>query len=178
MAHPYGQFGPPAGGPYGWRGKLLCCLVPLLTLGLLGVVPSLLLALRRRSPVDVLGAVFLGAVQLTAYVCLGLVPPNPVHSTVNTVLGLSLVVLWLLTPVHFLVMDAPPLWSRRRQDAQPAPVAPQPDHLYPTLPLSAPLPRAARPPAPTPPPASEPRTADDLQQLGELLRRQVREPRP
>ncbi len=154
----YGQFGPGPGGPYGWRGRLLCCLAPLLTLGLLGVVPSLLLAARRRRAVDALGAAVFALLTLIAFITLGLESKN----SANPALGGVMIVLWLGAPVHFLLLDQPRFWG---------------------LPGRAPVPFvpfAARPAQPEQRPAAPARDAepDDLQQLGELLRRQVQDRRP
>ncbi|MGW2546589.1 helix-turn-helix transcriptional regulator [Kitasatospora sp. NPDC001574] len=49
--------GPRPAGPYGVLGRVLVVLAPLLSIGLLGMVPSLLLAVRRRRAYDIVGAV-------------------------------------------------------------------------------------------------------------------------
>ncbi|MDH6576979.1 hypothetical protein [Kitasatospora sp. MAP5-34] len=166
--HQYGQFGPAQGGPYAWWGKLLCCLVPLLTLGLLGLVPSLLLAVRRRRAVDVLGAVFFGLLTLAAFVLVGLAPKSGTPS--STLLGFTALPLWLGAPVHFLVLDSPRFWGM--PGPAPAPFVPGQVRIQSQPPQQAAQLTEWQPPVgvDTPVPAS-----DDLQQLGELLRRQVRE---
>lgn len=178
--HQYGQFGPARGGPYGWRGKLMCCLVPLLTLGLLGLVPSLLLALRRRRAVDVVGAVVFGLLTLTAFVTIGLLPADSKGTPGSNFLGGVIVVLWLAAPVHFLVLDSLRFWGLPGSAPAPfVPVQQQAAWHRPTM-VDAPPASAAAPAAPVGPaaPAAPAPAPDDLQQLGELLRRQVQDRRP
>ncbi|MFF1873872.1 hypothetical protein [Kitasatospora herbaricolor] len=230
--HYPGQFGPPAGGPapggadqrppgrFGVPGRVLCCLAPLLTVGFLGVVPSLLLAVRRRRVFDVIGAVLFCLVFVVFLVSIPLAGGAKHENTADTTGAVAMVLLWLGAPLHYLAMDRRPLWPAPVL-AVPAPYY-QPVHpvqtaWYPPPPvaplLGAPLPTTGAPvpvaeadpyalvaryhaPAATPapvvpvapaapvaaePPAAAPapaRTGDDLQQLGELLRRQSREGRP
>lgn len=68
-----GQFGPvvptAAKGPFGVGAKVLLCLVAVLTAGLLGFVPAVALAARRKRRVDVVGAVVFAALSLLMLVC-------------------------------------------------------------------------------------------------------------
>jgi len=175
--HPYGQFGAAPGGPSSRGIKTLYCLVPLLTVGVFGTVPSLVLAVRRRRAVDVVGAVVFGALQLTMYVCLGLKPGGSTDTVYDIVGAPAMVLLWLAAPVHFLLMDTRRFWGA---------ALPQPGTWQPSMHPSVPPPPASYAPAgvmpgvmpavlPPQPAATPPAPADDLQQLGELLRRQVRE---
>ncbi|MCU7823125.1 hypothetical protein [Kitasatospora sp. DSM 101779] len=206
----YGQPGPSAGGPFSLLHRILVCLVPLLTFGLLGMAPSVLLAVRRRRAVDVLGAVVFGLVQLTMYVVLGLSPKETTGTWYADVTGLTAIVLWLGAPAHFLIMDSAAIWGRGNQ-AVPAPWPPQGLYLPSPYPPGAPTQTApvqqapayyqpqpqpqpqyqvqpqpqpqhpAQPQqvAPTPhPPTVRAAPGDDLQQLGELLRRQAGDGRP
>ncbi|MGW2397866.1 hypothetical protein ACWCYY_15115 [Kitasatospora sp. NPDC001664] len=158
-------------GPLGVGGKVLLALVPLLSLGLLGMVPSLVLAVRRRRAADVAGAVVAGLLQLLVYVAVGLTDPDPdVASGLDLAGGLALFALWLGGPVHFLVMDTQQQW--RSKAPAPAPWYPPPVVPY------QPQPQPSYPPRPQPQPQAGPATQDDLQQLGELLRRQAQEGRP
>ncbi|WP_052390723.1 hypothetical protein [Streptomyces sp. NRRL B-24484] len=205
----YGQPGPSAGGPFSLLHRILVCLVPLLTFGLLGMAPSVLLAARRRRAVDVLGAVFFGLVQLTMYVVLGLSPKETTGTWYADVTGLTAIVLWIGAPAHFLIMDSAAVWNRRSQGA-PAPwpphglllpspyppgaptltgLAPQtPAHYQPQPQPQQPQYHQPQPqppygpqqaaPAPHPPTVRAAPGSDDLQQLGELLRRQAGDGRP
>ncbi|MEV4614419.1 hypothetical protein AB0K43_17745 [Kitasatospora sp. NPDC049258] len=191
--HPYGQSAPATGGPHHPGVKVLYCLVPPLTLGLLGMVPSLVLAVRRRRPVDLLGAVLFGLVQLTVYVCLGLSPDDGRGSAYSVLGGLCLFVLMLLAPAHFLLMDRARVWLAAGPQPAPqlptGPMAAMVPMAAPAMPAAWPTPAPGWPPAPAPLPgpmsapvpaqlpAPAPATADDLQQLGELLRRQAQEGR-
>ncbi|MFD9126061.1 hypothetical protein [Kitasatospora sp. NPDC059571] len=198
--HPFGQSGPPGRGPLRLPQRILVALVPVLTLGLLGMVPSVLLAVRRRRAADVLCAVVAGLVQLTVYVALGLTPSGSQETTTaSTVGGMCLLALWLGAPVHYLAADTPRFWFG---PAAPVPVAwpgaghPAPGHPtlvpgaghpapgHPTLVPGAGHPAPGHPtlvpapavPVPAPAPVPAPPQAapnDDLQQLGELLRRQA-----
>ncbi|WP_457028324.1 hypothetical protein [Kitasatospora sp. P5_F3] len=159
------QFGAP--GPFRVGPKILFCLVPLLSLGLLGLVPSLVLALRRRRAVDVLGAVVFVLLQLTLYVSIGLSKPDA-QDSFSLIGGLALMVLWLGAPVHFLVLDARGGAAKAVPPAQPGAWYPPPQ--YPAAPPTPPQPVPVQPA----PQASAP-TQDDLQQLGELLRRQAQD---
>jgi hypothetical protein len=166
------QFGAP--GPFRVGPKVLFCLVPLLTLGLLGLVPSLVLALRRRRAVDVLGAVVFVLLQLALYVSIGLTDPDSTNDF-DVVGGLALMVLWLGAPAHFLVLDSRYGWGIPKTVPPVQPGVWYPPAQYPAAVPQPPLPRQAHPqPAvPQPPvPQKAAPTQDDLQQLGELLRRQ------
>ncbi|WP_354642071.1 hypothetical protein [Kitasatospora camelliae] len=207
----YGQPGLRAGGPFSLLHRILVCLAPLLTFGLLGMLPSLLLAVRRRRALDVLGAVFLGLVQLAMYVVLGLSPKDATGTWYSTATGLTAIVLWLGAPVHFLIMDSAGIWARGAQTgpthaglATPAPWPPQglhPPSPYPAgVPAPAPVHHQPQPqppyqhqhqpqphphpypqavaPGPHPPTVQATPGGDDLQQLGELLRRQAGDGRP
>jgi hypothetical protein len=147
--------GRPTGGPSRPAARLAWCLLPLLTLGLLGMVPALVLAFRRRRPVDTLGAVAAVLVEATFYVCLAVVPGDSQSS--GALLGGSTGILLLVgAPLHFLLMDRRSQWPVQAPPVQASPV-----------------------PAPfvQVPPVWPPAPADDLQQLGELLRRQAQEGR-
>ncbi|PBC78094.1 hypothetical protein BX265_2853 [Streptomyces sp. TLI_235] len=206
----YGQPGPTAGGPFSLLHRILVCLMPLLTFGLLGMAPSVLLAARRRRAADVIGAVVFGLVQLTMYVVLGLSPKETTGTWYADVTGLTAIVLWIVAPAHFLIMDSASIWNRGRPAAPwppqglylptayppgahtpPAPMlavpAPAPGYQQPQpQPYAQPQPQVhpqAQAPQPQP---SAPHTptvraapgGDDLQQLGELLRRQAGDGRP
>ncbi|GGV21514.1 hypothetical protein GCM10010495_41380 [Kitasatospora herbaricolor] len=226
--HYPGQFGPPAGGPapggadqrppgrFGAPGRVLCCLAPLLTVGFLGVVPSLLLAVRRKRVVDVIGAVLFCLVFVVFLVSIALAGGAKHENTADTTGAVAMVLLWLGAPLHYLAMDRRALWpspvlavpAPYYQPVQPVqsawyppPTAPLPGAPLPTTgppapvaeadpyalvaryhaPAATPAPAAPVAPLTAEPPAAAPapaRTADDLQQLGELLRRQSREGRP
>ncbi len=221
--HYPGQYGPPLGppapggayrkpaGPYGALGKVLCCLAPLLTVGLLCMVPSLVLAVRRRRAYDVAGAV-LFVVLFGVYVVSAVVAGSAKsgHDTADTTGMVAMVLCWLGAPLHFLAMDWRVVWAAGAQrvpvharpvpSAQPAPSAwytataptatampamPAPTAAPDAFPLlgryeapQAPAsPASAFPPAPVPRPAAT-NPGDDLQELGELLRRQAEQGRP
>ncbi|MER5635968.1 hypothetical protein ABT095_03305 [Kitasatospora sp. NPDC002227] len=175
-----------SGARLGWPGRLVCCLVPVLTLGMAGVVPSVVLAVRRRRPADVIWAVVFGLLQLGVYVALGLVPTED-HGNASVLAGFAVVTLWLLAPVHYLVLDLPRFWPQPKAEQVLAPGYGYPPYQAPAA-YGPPLgygPQAAAQtpaaPAPATPAAAAPgpaRAGDDLQQLGELLRRQVREGGP
>ncbi|SDT65651.1 hypothetical protein SAMN05216371_3442 [Streptomyces sp. TLI_053] len=127
VARPAGP-GRPA-GPYGVAGRVLVVLAPLLTVGLLGMVPSLLLAVRRRRAYDILGAVVYAGLFLTFFICIGVAGSfgkgeAPVADAVGTTM---MVLMWFTPPVHFLLMDRQVVWSAGRP-AAPAGVVghPQP----------------------------------------------------
>ncbi|MBB4923895.1 hypothetical protein [Kitasatospora kifunensis] len=159
-----GQFGPvlpaPPKGPFGVVVKVLLCLVAVLTAGLLGFVPAVALAVRRRRRADVLGAVVVGALSLLMFVC-AVVAGDDKHATVANGLGAGTMVLLILgAPTHFLLMDRRRVWGGPAPVLAPVPLpgywAPPPPPEYqlpPQQPVSAPV--------------------DELQQLGELLRRQA-----
>ncbi|MFE2107225.1 hypothetical protein ACFXAF_15315 [Kitasatospora sp. NPDC059463] len=196
-----GQFGPPPGGtptggipgagpqayaptmavpqqgpggqgrPYGVLGRVLAVLAPLLSFGLLGMVPSLLLAVRRRRAYDILGAVVYAGVFLTFFICMGIAGSYPKgDAPVADAIGTTMMVLlWFTPPVHFLLMDRQVVWASGRVPAGPyAPAAgatgygypvpaapagpvgpyPQPVQPYPAAQpygAAAPYPQAARP---------------------------------
>ncbi|MFD8478935.1 hypothetical protein [Kitasatospora sp. NPDC059673] len=169
-------------GPYRIWVTLLCAAVPVLTLGILGMVPSLVLAVGRRRRADIVGAIVIGLMQLGLYVAAGLTPSG---GKINTLVGvLVLLPLWIGTPVHFLLMNQRRFWP----DAVAAP-PPYPYPAYPgypasatTYPTGAPYPPPVAPPAvTTPPPAAAPggvTGAAELRELGELLRRQAGDGKP
>jgi hypothetical protein len=132
----------------------------LLTLGLLGMVPALVLAVRRRRTVDVLGAVAAVLVEVTFYVCLAVVPADS-HSSGALLGGSTGILLLVGAPLHFLLMD------RRSQWPVPTPFVQASFAQTSFVP----------PPPVQAPPRRLPEPADDLQQLGELLRRQAQEGR-
>ncbi|MGW4382500.1 hypothetical protein [Kitasatospora sp. NPDC004531] len=163
-------------GPYRIWVTLLCVALPVLTLGLLGMVPSLVLAVGRRRRVDVVGAVVIGLMQLAMYVSVGLTPTG---GQIDNWTALLLVLpLWLGAPVHFVLLNQRRCW----------PAAAPPAHPYPAYPAAGAYPYAAPPQAPTLPmapapyPPAGPPAADapsgatgtaELRELGELLRRQA-----
>lgn len=160
MAGQYpGTFGPPPGAAAQPPGRpstsvrVLCALVPLLTAGVFGPLPSLVLAIRRRRPYDIAGAVVYCLLLLTMVVCAG-VASDTKASAANVIGEIALALLWLTPTLHYLVMDRRSLWA-------PTPYAPPP-----AAPYGATMPGHTAPPP-----------ADDLRELGELLRRQAREGR-
>ncbi|MFD7907471.1 hypothetical protein ACFV4G_35200 [Kitasatospora sp. NPDC059747] len=224
MAGQYpGTFGPPPGAAAQPPGRpsasvrVLCALVPLLTAGVFGPLPSLVLAIRRRRPYDIAGAVVYCLLLLTMVVCAG-VASDTKASAANVIGEIALALLWLTPTLHYLVMDRRSLWA-------PAPYAPSPAAPYgattpghtapspaapygattpghtapspaapygattpghtapsPAAPYGATTPghTAPSPAAPygaTTPGHTAPPPADDLRELGELLRRQAREGR-
>ncbi|MFJ7910116.1 hypothetical protein [Kitasatospora sp. NPDC096204] len=227
--HP-GQFGPPPGGtPYGpGQGpvpapapvagqapipgrfgvvaRVLCALAPLLTFGLLGAVPSLLLAVRRRRAYDIAGAAVFCALLLAMVVSAG-VAGSLKNPTADTTGQITLAVLWLLPTAHFLVMDSRAVWLAGPPAPRAVPSAvpyavPQAVSPYaapngspyaatvpgygvpaPAAPGPSVAPRSVQGPsvqasAAQAPSVQAPETAHDLRELGELLRRQAREDRP
>ncbi|MDH6112484.1 hypothetical protein P3T36_001367 [Kitasatospora sp. MAP12-15] len=163
------QFGPPRPprrtGPFGTAAKVLCCVLPVLSIGLLGFVPSLALAVRRRRPADVAGAALFGALFVLMVVCAGIAGPDGKHVVANGLGMAAMIVLIFTPPAHFLLMH-------RRSRWQPAP--PPPFAFGPPVPVPGPVPGPAAVSFQQPYPVyqGEP-PADDLQQLGELLRRQA-----
>lgn len=159
--HYPGQFGPPprqprVPGPFGVPVKVLVGLLPVLTLGLLGFVPSLLLAVRRRRGVDVAAAVVFGCLFVLLVVSAAIAGHDKRQAVANGLGMGTMVVLILVPPVHFLLMDRRTVWG--------APVVPAAPPYYPM----AGYPGYQQPPQPQPQPP-----VDELQQLGELLRRQA-----
>nr|BFD92990.1 hypothetical protein KitaXyl93_43500 [Kitasatospora sp. Xyl93] len=192
-------------GRFGVTARVLCTVAPLLTFGLLGAVPSLLLAVRRRRAYDIAGAVVFCALLLAMIVSAGVAGTlkNPTADTTGSV---TLAVLWLLPPAHFLLMDSRAVWlagppapsaAPRAVPPYTAPNVPSytapnvPSYTAPNVPpyaatvpgYGAPAPTAPTAPVapiPTAPPPAPPahETDHDLRELGELLRRQAREDRP
>ncbi|MFF2074536.1 hypothetical protein ACFVXG_07240 [Kitasatospora sp. NPDC058162] len=195
--HP-GPYGPTPGGPpyrpapipgrFGVPARVVCALVPLLSFGLLGVVPSLLLAVRRRRAYDILGAVVYCGLLLTLFVSLGIAGTLN-DPTADFTGSITLAVLWLTPTLHFLALDSRTVWESRPLPVAPQavvpsygppvgpPYAPQAAAPYaPTAPgYGAPAPVPAPNPIPAPAPAPAVETSHDLRELGELLRRQARE---
>ncbi|KJS53265.1 hypothetical protein VM98_26345 [Streptomyces rubellomurinus subsp. indigoferus] len=163
---------------------MLCALAPLLTAGLLGAVPSLLLAVRRRRAYDVLGAVVFCGLLLTLFVSAG-IAGGLKDPTADLTGQITLIVLWLTPTPHFLLMDRRAVWEAGRPAPQAFPSYPPPQGrpyaspYAPTVPgYGAPAaPYAQTPPPPAAPAAPTAETAHDLRELGELLRRQSREGR-
>ncbi|MET8623510.1 hypothetical protein ABZW30_07090 [Kitasatospora sp. NPDC004669] len=150
--------------------RVLCALAPLLTVGLLGVVPSLLLAVRRRRAYDIVGAVVFCALLLTLAVSAG-VAGSIKDPTADLTGEIALGVLWLTPTAHFLVMDSRAVWEAGRPAPKPLAPAYGPPAASPYAPT---MPGYGAPPAAAAPaPAVE--TSHDLRELGELLRRQARE---
>ncbi|MBD0691032.1 hypothetical protein [Streptomyces sp. CBMA123] len=173
----------PIPGRFGPAVRVLCALVPLLSFGVLGAVPALLLAVRRRRAYDVLGAVVFCGLLLTLIVCAGIA--GSLHdATANLIGEIALGVLWLTPTAHYLAMDSCTVWEAGRTApvllappaAPPAAASYGPPYGY-VEPASyggtAPTVPGYGAPAPAPAPAVE--TAHDLRELGELLRRQARE---
>ncbi|MFE7563143.1 hypothetical protein [Kitasatospora sp. NPDC057500] len=157
-------------GPYGVPGRVLVVLAPLLSVGLLGMVPSLLLAVRRRRPYDILGAVVYAGLFLTFFICMGIAGSYPKGDAplADAVGTTMMVLLWFTPPVHFLLLDRQVVWSSGRSAQPPAPAGsyappagygypapaapvqpyPQPAQPYPAAQpygTGAPYPQAARP---------------------------------
>ncbi|WP_406202506.1 hypothetical protein OH807_24355 [Kitasatospora sp. NBC_01560] len=184
-----------AAGPFGLLGRILWSLVPLLTVGLLGMIPSLLLAIRRRRAYDIAGAVLFAGLFLTYLVCAGVAGGTKNAPTADTVGMVAMVLMWFGAPLHFLAMDLRAVWDAGRPKAPaPAPAAayyPPPGAAagpvagyppaaagpsYGAAPGYAPAAGPATPaPGAGPGPAPAPATGDELRELGELLRRQARE---
>ncbi|WP_158845369.1 hypothetical protein [Streptomyces sp. NRRL WC-3742] len=206
-----GPFGPPPGGtPYvpgpppapaaipgrlGTTARVLFALAPVVTFGLLGAVPSLVLAVRRRRAYDIAGAVVFCGLLLTLIVSAG-IAGRLKDPTADLTGQITLFVLWFAPTPHFLLMDRREVWEAGRPAPQPSPsyAAPQaqphtspyaptaPGYGAPAAPYAPPPPQAAAAPAalaaPATPVAPVTGAADDLKELGELLRRQSREGRP
>ncbi|MDH6116663.1 hypothetical protein ABH930_001062 [Kitasatospora sp. GAS204A] len=151
-----GQFGPvvptAAKGPFGVGAKVLLCLVAVLTAGLLGFVPAVALAARRKRRVDVVGAVVFAALSLLMLVCAVIGGADKHAAVVNGLGEGTMALLVFAAPTHFLLMD-------RQVRVSVAPL------------VAWPL--APQPPAYQPPSAQAPAPVDELRQLGELLRRQA-----
>ncbi|MFD0279731.1 hypothetical protein ACFVHB_38370 [Kitasatospora sp. NPDC127111] len=182
-----------AAGPFGVLGRILWALVPVVTIGLLGVIPSLLLAIRRRRIYDVIGAVVFTGLFAAYLICAGVAGSIKDAPTADTIGMVSMMLLWFGAPLHFLAMDLRVVWDAGRPKA-PAPAAyyaPPAAPAYPAAPAAGyaptvpgapygsapgPVPAPApgyAPPAPGAAPAHT--TGDELRELGELLRRQARE---
>ncbi|MFD0348963.1 hypothetical protein ACFQ0M_28775 [Kitasatospora aburaviensis] len=137
--------GPAAGpGPYGALGRTLCILAPLLSFGLLGMVPSLLLAIRRRRAYDFVGAVVFTGLFLAFLVSAGIAGGHSDGTVLDKVGTVALVLLWFGAPLHFVGMDLRAVWDAGRP-------APTPAAYYPA-PVPPPVsPYAATAITPTPP---------------------------
>ncbi|MFE2728028.1 hypothetical protein [Kitasatospora sp. NPDC059327] len=135
-----------ATGPYGVLGRVLLTLTPLVTVGLLGMIPSLLLAIRRRRAYDILGAVVFAGLFLTFLVCAGVAGSTGDAPTADTVGMVAMVLMWFGAPLHFLAMDLRAVWEAGRPKA-PAQAAHYPP---PAAPYAHPVPGAAYAPAPAP----------------------------
>ncbi|GAA2807461.1 hypothetical protein GCM10010441_35310 [Kitasatospora paracochleata] len=147
--------GPVASGPYRVGTTVLCCALPLLTFGVLGMAPSLVLAAGRRRAVDIVWAVVFGALQLTFFVCAGLAPHGSTDTVYDNVGAASMVALWFGAPVHFLVMNRRVSWPAPKVFAPPPnpyAVPGYPAQPYPT-PTPAPYPTTYPTPTPYPPTA-------------------------
>ncbi|RKE20853.1 hypothetical protein [Streptomyces sp. TLI_171] len=196
-----------ASGPYRTWVTVLCALTPVLTLGIVGMAPSVVLAVGRQRRADIVGAVVIGLMQLALYIEMGLTPKDGEIS--NLVAALVLIPLWIGTPVHFLVMNQRRFWPAPAPGPAPGygygygypgyptppqpypaagPTAPYPNPYqaapYPTpTPTPTPYPAPAVPaPTPAPGPAQTPAPgqtgAAELRELGELLRRQAGDGQP
>jgi hypothetical protein len=173
----------PVKGPFGPAAKVGICLIPVLTLSIFGLVPAMVLAARRKRRVDLVGAVAFAVLEMALFVC-SYLSGQPHSGVPSGVVGIVIMLLVFGAPVHFLVMDSRSVWDSGRPQAVPA--YPQPYGVYPPQsgygypPAPAPI-FQAPPPAQapvvhnTPPAQAQPEAAptDDLQQLGELLRRQA-----
>ncbi|WP_033218748.1 hypothetical protein [Kitasatospora phosalacinea] len=183
--------------PYRKGLTALLALIPVLTLGLLGTVPSMVLALDRRRRADKIGAAVFGLMQVALFVSIGLTPKDePIDNLTG---GLLLLPLFLAAPVHFLLMNRREQWpatapapypypyaypqAAHPQAAYPQPVHPQaaypqPAHPVGSYPPAQPYPPAA-PAGPTVPAApAVPTGVAELRELGELLRRQAGDGQP
>ncbi|MFJ1752064.1 hypothetical protein [Kitasatospora sp. NPDC088134] len=139
-------------GPYRTWVTVVCAAIPVLTLGILGMAPSVVLAVGRRRRADVVGAVVIGLMQLVLYIEMGLTPKDGQIS--NLVGALVLVPLWIGTPVHFLLMNQRRFWPVTKTDPAaygypPQAVGPQgwPAPTYPAVAYPAyPTPAQPAPP--------------------------------
>ncbi|GAA2790770.1 hypothetical protein RMN57_23385 [Kitasatospora sp. CM 4170] len=119
--------GPAAGpGPYGALGRTLCILAPLLSFGLLGMVPSLLLAIRRRRAYDFVGAVVFTGLFLAFLVSAGIAGGHSDGTVLDKVGTVALVLLWFGAPLHFVGMDLRAVWDAGRPAPTPAAYYPAP----------------------------------------------------
>ncbi|MEV7216665.1 hypothetical protein AB0O31_26675 [Kitasatospora cineracea] len=123
--------------PYRKGLTALLALIPVLSLGLLGMVPSMVLAVDRRRRADIVGAAVIGLMEATLFVILALTPEGEPMDNRTTVL--LLLPLFLGTPVHFLLMN--------RRDQWPAGAAPAAG----PAPYGYAYPPAGYPPQPGPP---------------------------
>ncbi|ROR42427.1 hypothetical protein [Kitasatospora cineracea] len=127
--------------PYRKGLTALLALIPVLSLGLLGMVPSTVLAVDRRRRADIVGAAVIGLMEVGLFVAAALTPEGEPIDNLTT--GLLLFPLFLGTPVHFLLMN--------RRDQWPAGAAPAPapyGYAYPPV-AYPPQPGPAMPPGPT-----------------------------
>ncbi|WP_033258370.1 MULTISPECIES: hypothetical protein [Kitasatospora] len=175
--------------PYRKGLTVLLALVPVLSLGLLGMVPSAVLAVDRRRPADLAGAAVIGLMQVGMFVAAAFTPKGEPIGNLTT--GLLVLPLLLGTPVHFLLMNRRDQWPAARAAAKAAAhLSPYPHphpHSYPGYPPAAPTlpapafpaqPAAAVQPAPAQPAPAAPTGAAELRELGELLRRQAGDGQP
>ncbi|MFE1318812.1 hypothetical protein [Kitasatospora phosalacinea] len=179
--------------PYRRGPSVLLALVPVLSCGLLGMVPSMVLAVDRRRRADKIGAAVFAPMQVALFIVAGLTPEGQPIDDLTA--GLLLLPLCLAAPVHFLLMN------RRDQWPAPAPApAPYPHPYAYAYPQAAGYPQAvahpqavthpqagyptapyppAAPHAPVAPPApAAPTGVSELRELGELLRRQAGDGQP
>jgi len=106
----YGQSAPATPRPFRVGVSVVLCLVPLLTAGVFGLVPAVALAVARRRAVDIVGAAVVCLLQLACYVCAGLAPKGADDSPYDRAGVALLIALWLLAPLHFLLMNRRSLW--------------------------------------------------------------------
>ncbi|MFF2820748.1 hypothetical protein ACFVT9_35115 [Kitasatospora cineracea] len=188
--------------PYRKGLTALLALIPVLSLGLLGMVPSMVLAVDRRRRADIVGAAVIGLMEVGLFVAAALTPEGEPIDNLTT--GLLLFPLFLGTPVHFLLMNRRDRWPAGAAPApapygyayppvgylpQPGPTVPpgpmvksgptmRPAQPYavtephPANPYATPYPPAA-PAVPPAPAVPAPTGAAELRELGELLRRQA-----
>ncbi|MFB7948473.1 hypothetical protein ACFC6L_26550 [Kitasatospora phosalacinea] len=185
--------------PYRRGPSVLLALVPVLSCGLLGMVPSMVLAVDRRRRADKIGAAVFGPMQVALFVVAGLTPEGQPIDDLTA--GLLLLPLCLAAPVHFLLMNRRDQWpapaptpyphphpyayAYPQPAAYPQPTHPQPAHPqaahpqpgYPAAPYPPAVPLAPPAPAPAPAPAA-PTGVSELRELGELLRRQAGDGQP
>ncbi|QKW21290.1 hypothetical protein HUT16_21500 [Kitasatospora sp. NA04385] len=136
--------------PYRKGLTALLALIPVLTLGLLGMVPSMVLAVDRRRTADKVGAAVFGLMQVALFISLGLTPNGePID---NLTAGLLLLPLFLATPVHFLLMNRREQWPATAPARYPQPYGyayPQPGYPQAGYPTAG-YPQPAHPAGPYP----------------------------
>jgi hypothetical protein len=193
-------------GPLGVAAKVALCLLAVFSAGLLGFVPAVLLAARRKTRVDVVGAVVICALSVLMVVCAELSGADQTTSPTKVIGETVMVVLAFGTPTYFLLMDRRSVWDRLRPEPsvwltydcvygggptfqnqpfpQPSfPAQPFQNQPFQALPLQQPQaqPFQAQPFQQPPvqdrpaqqPPLQQPPAPDELQELGDLLRRQA-----